>query len=251
MRAFALLALIALVSVPNACSSGGSGTSQSEIAVTQFAGTWDVTVRPRSTTCPPLGSTEFDVVTISISGSAATITVAGEAPFSLPLVNGRIVGTRAGDPSEVQDFDLGLTSTNVFVGTVTTRFAGSGGISTCTDVDDVTATRSNNNSNTLPSSFSGTWNYVETIPTNVCGVPSGSATNELVIVVNGSVATLTGQGQTFTLPVVNGRLQGENNGGTYDLGLTGNNTFSGTVTANVAFGGPECLLVVQIQGTRI
>ena len=27
----------------------------------------------------------------------------------------------------MQDFDLGLTSTNAFVGTVTTRFAGAGG----------------------------------------------------------------------------------------------------------------------------
>jgi hypothetical protein len=37
----------------------------------------------------------------------------------------------------------------------------------------------------------------------------------------------------------------------FDLGLTSTNAFVGTVTTNVAFGGPECLLVVQIQGTRI
>ncbi len=248
-----LLTLTALVLLPIACSSGSSGTAQ--LSISQLGGNWNVTITPRTTTCPPLEAAETVAATIAISGSTATISVTGDPDFTLPVVNGRVVGTRTGNVSEVQDFDFGPTGADTFGGSVTTRYAGPGGTSTCTDVDDISGTRVV--INTQASNWNGTWNATATILPNSCGIPTISESTEFTISISGSTATLvqpvpnTSQAITITLQVVNNRLVGEANGGTYDWGLTGTNTISGTTSASFTVSGQSCTYVQDIQATRV
>lgn len=229
-----LLSCLALAVLPIACTSGGSDTTTSGVAVAKYSGTWELKLIPRANSCS-VSNIETETVTITLSGSTATIdTVSGS--FTLQLVDGRLKGDNNGAA-----YDLGLISDDLLKGSVVNS-------AFCTFTYDVDGTRTGGGGATIdPSNYIGSWEFVVTPRANTCGIPTDPITDTVTIALNGTTATLTGDGET-TLSLVNGRLVGTDGLSQYDIGLTSQNSIAGTLNST---SGGTCAFVADIAMTRL
>ncbi len=121
-------------------TTGGGSTS--------LNGTWNftgTTIAANGSSCSSSVGDPVDpsTVTISVNGSTATVTETGQAPYTLDVVNGRLIGTTT---ETVLGFeitsviDIGQPTSNTLSGTqvATIRLAGT---TVCTQTDELLAAR--------------------------------------------------------------------------------------------------------------